>query len=408
MHEGKLRLGSIEDAAKKFDIGREAVSRLWNNSTTTRLQQYPDWNEILSKKNERGRKPLYDREAVKEACKEVARKKRKTIRALASSIDIPRSTIHRMKALDKIFVRHTSSLKPVLTDNHKLARIDYCLSMRDKGDPTRFADMYDMVHVDEKWFYITSDGEAYILAEGEEPPVRRTMSKQYITKVMFLCAQARPRKINGVMWNGKIGLWPIGHTSEAKRRSKNKNKGDPVWVNDSVTKDVYREYMITKVLPAILAVFPVDYLDRKGVRIQQDGAKSHIADDDEEWLEALEELAPGNKIKLFTQPARSPDLNINDLAFFRSIQSLYYEAAPDTEFELIEAVEAAFEEYPANKINRMWLTHQSCMNEILECHGDNTYTIPHMNKERLEREGRLPKVLQVTDYATTFDEPENT
>ena len=42
---------------------------------------------------------------------------------------------------------------------------------------------------------------------------------------------------------------------------------------------------------------------------------------------------------LYTQPTQSPDLNINDLAFFVSMQGLYYKAAPDNEQELIQAVE---------------------------------------------------------------------
>ena len=69
--------------------------------------------------------------------------------------------------------------------------------------------------------------------------------------------------------------------------------------------------MIDKVLPAILAKFPVLYLEKKGVRIQQDGAGAHMAPDDAEWLAALQELAPGNKITLFNQPAQSPDTNIS-------------------------------------------------------------------------------------------------
>jgi hypothetical protein len=264
--------------------------------------------------------------------------------------------------------------------------------------------MYDMVHIDEKWFFMTSDGECYLLARDEEPPERTTAHKGYIGKVMFLCATARPRIIHGKMWDGKIGIWPIGHVGEAKRTSKNRKKGDPVWENESVTREKYREMVIDKVLPAILAKFPTAYLERKGVRIQQDGAKSHIEPDDEEWLEALEELAPGNKISLFTQCAQSPDCNINDLAFFRSIQCLYYEAAPDDELALIEAVKKAYEAYPASKINRMWLTHQCCMNQILENNGGNNYSIPHMNKEKLEKEGCLPKVLKVTSAASKFDE----
>jgi hypothetical protein len=80
-------------------------------------------------------------------------------------------------------------------------------------------------------------------------------------------------------------------------------------------------------------------------------------------------------------------MNINDLAFFRSIQTLNYVAAPTTNFALIKAVEDAYWKYPANKLNRMWLSYQSCLNMIIEHEGDNFYSIPHMNKEGLEKTG---------------------
>ena len=69
----------------------------------------------------------------------------------------------------------------------------------------------------------------------------------------------------------------------------------------------------------------------------------HILDDDKEWLDADEEWLDavnqmGVKIKLYTQAAQSPDLNINDLAFFRSIMSLYNEECPKNALKLIDAI----------------------------------------------------------------------
>ena len=63
--------------------------------------------------------------------------------------------------------------------------------------------------------------------------------------------------------------------------------------------------------------------------IQQDGAKSHIAPDDPDWVAAVQ--ATGKHIEIYNQPANSPDTNINDLAFFWSIQSLYYIESPSDE-----------------------------------------------------------------------------
>lgn len=398
---GGLPYGAIGIVAKKFQISRDTVSRLWKRATLSRSQGKVVHHEIISLKSNRGRQVKWDIEAVLAEVKKLPRKKRKNIRALANRLGIPFTTIQHMKKQKKVLVRRSARLKPQLNDDHLIARIDYALAQRDPVDKTKYCDMYDRVHVDEKWFYMSDDGECYILAHDEEPPKRTTKHKGYITKVMFLCAMARPRLIRGKWWDGKIGIWPVGRFKPAERASKNRPAGAMVWENETVDRDKYREIMIDNVLPAILAKFPTAYLERHGVRIQQDGARCHIDEDDQEWLDAV--AASGCMISLYKQPAQSPDLNLNDLAFFRSIQSLYYEAAPETEMDLIDAVEDAFEQYPINKINRMWLTLQSCCNKILEHDGGNHYKIEHMDKEKLEREGRLPTVLSVSQAACKFD-----
>ena len=50
---------------------------------------------------------------------------------------------------------HTSSLKPFLTEQNKYAQLMYALEMINPSDTTKFQNMYDMIHVDEKWFYLT-------------------------------------------------------------------------------------------------------------------------------------------------------------------------------------------------------------------------------------------------------------
>ena len=44
----------------------------------------------------------------------------------------------------------------------------------------------------------------------------------------------------------------------------------------------------------------------------------------------------------------------------------------------------------------------TCMNEIIDCHGDNTYKIPHIGKSRLERVGQLPLTIEVTKQADNY------
>jgi hypothetical protein len=117
---------------------------------------------------------------------------------------------------------------------------------------------FDRIVLDEKWFYLTQDKRGYYIAVDEEPPTRRVQNKHKITKVMFLCAVARLHhsSITNAMFDGKIGIWPIGGLELVKRKSKNHNRGDPIWRNENVTREVYRKMLINDVLPAIKNKFP--------------------------------------------------------------------------------------------------------------------------------------------------------
>ena len=55
-------------------------------------------------------------------------------------------------------------------------------------------------------------------------------------------------------------------------------------------------------------------------------------------------------------------------------------------------------------MNETWLTLQSVFNQIILCNGNNDYNIEHLSKEKLERTGQLPNVLDVVDEASAFDE----
>jgi hypothetical protein len=58
--------------------------------------------------------------------------------------------------------------------------------------------------------------------------------------------------------------------------------------------------------------------------LHQSGAKSHIQGDGKLFqAKGTELVGDPNAVKLFTQPAQSPDLNVNDLCFFHSLHSRY-------------------------------------------------------------------------------------
>ena len=169
-------------------------------------------------------------------------------------------------------------------------------------------------------------------------------------------------------------------------------------------KEVYRDLLITKLIPAIMEKWPTSDRNSRKISIQQDGAKNHIHEDDKFFNDALEEN--GVNAELYTQSANSPDVNLLDLGFFRAIQS-FNDAVPRNEEELIEAVSEAYDKYPKEKINWTWLTLQCCFNQIITHHGDNDYHIDHIAKEKLEQNGNLPDVMDVVEDAEHLLDPNN-
>ena len=161
---------------------------------------------------------------------------------------------------------------------------------------------------------------------------------------MFLCAVARPHfnpSVNS-WWDGKLRIWPIGDWEPAKWKSKNRPKGILVWKNKMVTKEVYRELLISKLILAILENWPRRDRMSRTIYIQQDSVKNHIHEDDEEFNNAL--MEQDIDAKLYTQTPNSPDINLLDLGFFRAIQS-FNDALLKNKEELIESVTEAYNNY---------------------------------------------------------------
>lgn len=130
---------------------------------------------------------------------------------MARALGVKRSSLHRWfkKGLLR---RHSSSLKPLLKDANKHERLRFCVSMLEQSslpnDP-KFIEMRNIIHLDEKWYYLTRKNKNYYLLPGENDPHRCVQNKNAIGKVMFLSAVARPRfdEEGNCTFDGKIGAW---------------------------------------------------------------------------------------------------------------------------------------------------------------------------------------------------------
>jgi len=92
----------------------------------------------------------------------------------------------------------------------------------------------------------------------EEDPKQVTTNKNFVPKVMILCAVARPRWDPGrnCQFDGKIGMWPFAEQAPARRASRNRAQGMLEWKGIKVTREVSTQYLLDCIIPAIKDCFP--------------------------------------------------------------------------------------------------------------------------------------------------------
>uniref|UniRef100_A0AAW1M2U1 Transposase n=1 Tax=Saponaria officinalis TaxID=3572 RepID=A0AAW1M2U1_SAPOF len=273
------------------------------------------------------------------------------LKDLATGLGLSITTVWRL--VKKGYMKsHSSAIRPLLTKQNKIARLHWVLgkiSASSLGGNLIYDAMYDVVHIDEKFFYKTRTTQKYYLLPNEPQPHRTCQSKRFISKIMFMAAVAKPRydEDGVVLFDGKIGIFPFVYKAEAMRSSKNREKGT-------------------------LEVKPIE-----------NNAKPHISPQDLDFLGVAK--SDGFDMDLVFQPPNSPDLNILDLGFFRSIQTIQHKKSPKSILQLVDSVCKAYDEIDNEKLKFVWVSLHGCMNEILRVEGNNSYSIPHIGKKRVQR-----------------------
>ncbi|XP_042044931.1 uncharacterized protein LOC121790904 [Salvia splendens] len=391
---GEVPYGAIQKAATEFGVSRKTSQRIWAEAKVQIHSGVPV--NIKGRVKGYEHKDKFQLDAGK--VRELSVLERSNIRKLASKLDVSKSTVGRFVKQNQLRP-HTNAIKPLLSASNKVARMRWGLSHIQPlivNGMLKYHPMHNVVHIDEKWFYMTKTSDRYYLLPDENEPYRSCKSKRFITKVMFMCAVCRPHFAeNGeVIFDGKIGIFPFTTMEPAKRRSKNRPRGTletkPI---QSVNKEVMRECLIQKIIPAIKAKWPENI--SKEIFIQQDNAKPHIHHNDADFLSVAS--TDGFQFHIRCQPPQSPDCNVLDLGYFRAIQSLQDDKVAKGVDDLLRNVHSSFDELSPYTLNNVFLTLQGCLTEILKVQGGNDYKTPHMNKERLTRIGTLPVTLEVEE-----------
>lgn len=392
--ESKLKAGLLKQAAEHFNISAATVKRIWQVRKVVSPNSPVKLLKALSpkKKGKVGRKK---RVLPLEEIKALPPCKRRTVRVLAKSIGVPKSTLQDM-IKRKYLLRHTNSVKPSHTEFNILQRLKHivrCIVPESINDDPKFSDMNHLIHLDEKWFNLMEITEKCIIVPGENPKKRGCKSKRYIGKLMFLSAVGRPRfhpVTRACTFEGKYGIWPFIQLVPAARGSRYRPRGTIEIKSIDVDRDAYCNKIIDDFIPALTDKHP-DLEER--IVLQQDNAKPHIFPDDATFVDAC--MEQGLQMVIENQPPNSPDFNVNDLGLFRALDTRRLQVPSNNLAELIQNVQQAYFEFPAEDLNKLWLSYQQCMLESLKVGGTNAYKLPHIGKDKLLREGRLPSQLSI-------------
>jgi len=382
--DGKLKKGVTSLVASKFSLHIRSVQRIWKLAENKGVHA-----DVSSKRaGNCGRKRV---QVDLDRVRDIPLKKRTTIRDLSEALDVSRGTLTRC-IQSKEIRKNSNAIKPALTEGNKKARLQFCISMLDSAsidhDPISKG-MYNTVHIDEKWFYLKEKSKKFYLVHDEEDPIFSCQSKNYIPKIMFLVAIARPRfdAQGKEIFFGKIGAFPLVTREPARKSSVNRPAGTLETKSiQSVTRNVIKKCVLEEVVPSMMELWPIEERGQP-ISIQQDNAKTHIDSEDQDFRRVASQN--GFDIRLVCQPPNSPDLNVLDLGFFRSIQALQHKKSPNSADDLVDAVQKSFEEYDTILSNHIFLSLQSCMIEIMKARGTHNYKTPHMKKEQLERRKEL-------------------
>jgi hypothetical protein len=129
--DGKFLRGTLTVVAGKFHVTRRTISRIW--ARAQEFFQNPDIRQFCAsplKKKKCGRHKKWNHDEICEAVTLIPLFKRRTIRDLAHTLGIAKSTLWELKQ-DKdnpVMNACTSSLKPLLTQQHELPCVTFWLS----------------------------------------------------------------------------------------------------------------------------------------------------------------------------------------------------------------------------------------------------------------------------------------
>ncbi|ETV66171.1 hypothetical protein H257_17323 [Aphanomyces astaci] len=279
-------------------------------------------------------------------------------------------------------------------------RVDFCKAILNDYSKHNDNALYNVVHIEEKWFYITKICRRFYLWHDEENMPRHVQSKSHITKVMFMVVVARPRSD----WDGKLGCWPLVVGVHSRPTNKRESASRRTCHDDGQRHEAGLPFVI----PSIKEKWRWLTDDNEGVvYLQQDNARVHVAADGPTVVAATEYAT--FRIQVRNPPPQSPDLNVLDLGVFNSIQAFQQTMECKIIDDLGLAIELSFDELAPMILGKTFATLHRVIKAVLHANGGNSYKTPRSKDtdddminlelldQRIEEESRLDELYDLVN-----------
>jgi hypothetical protein len=180
--------GAIADISKRFGVNRRLVENVRDQGMVRAAMG--DINFIDQRVNN-GRALKYDPVELKARLSALPIESRGTVRDSAHGLDMPWSTFFKYTKTHRVFRSVSIALKPRLTPQHKINRLEFARNKIDASGEY-YDPQYNVIHIDEKNFHVDKKTRRVFVGDSEVLPHRTHRNANYIQKVMFLAAVARP------------------------------------------------------------------------------------------------------------------------------------------------------------------------------------------------------------------------
>ncbi|CAH9088839.1 unnamed protein product [Cuscuta epithymum] len=145
--------GVLKEVANSHNVSSKTIGRIWA-TTKLQVQQGLPLNTDHKRTGKCGKKSVpIDIEAIRA----ITKSKRTTLRSLTACLNLSVSKVHNLLS-DGTIRSHTNAIKPALSDKNNLERLKWSMCHiipRTVDEPPQFSNMFNVIHVDEKWFFMS-------------------------------------------------------------------------------------------------------------------------------------------------------------------------------------------------------------------------------------------------------------